>query len=298
MAKVLLAGVAVLDFLFQMEAFPRTAEKYRADSASIVGGGNAANAAVAVARLGGDAQLISRLGDDVIAGLIIDGLAIDGVDTSLMRRFERRRSSFSSIYIDAGGERQIMNFRDNALTMDADWLTDILPTDCDAVLADTRWPQGAKAVMDHARKLGIPGIMDAEAPVMEAESAIHAASHIAFSAQGVREFTGLQDVSEAALKAAHMLPGQVLVTDGENGTVSVHDETIHHYPARQITVVDTLGAGDVWHGAFALALAKGWAEDRAVPYANAAASLKCTRPGGRDGAPTADELNHFREETE
>ncbi|MEM9732806.1 MAG: PfkB family carbohydrate kinase [Pseudomonadota bacterium] len=294
--KVLLAGVAVLDFVFRMEAFPRTAEKYRADGADIVGGGNAANAAVAVARLGGHAQLISRLGDDTVATLIQDGLVADGVDTSLMRRFTGRRSSFSSIYIDATGERQIMNYRDNALTMDADWLADILPDDCGAVLADTRWPQGAKAVMDHAKRLGVPGIMDAEAPVREAEEAIHAASHVAFSAQGVREFTGLENVEEAALKAATMLPGQVLVTDGEHGTVSVHHGKIIHTPARKITVVDSLGAGDVWHGAFALALAKGWAEERAVPYANAAASLKCTRPGGRNGAPTADELAAFLEE--
>jgi len=296
MAKVLVAGVAVLDFVFQMQEMPRTAEKYRADGAAIVGGGNAANAAVAIARLGGDARLAARLGDDEIAGLILDGLKTEGVKTDAVQRFPGRRSSFSSIYVDAAGERQIMNFRDMSITMDAAWLTEMDHSGIGAALADTRWPQGAAAAMDAARAHGVPGIMDAEAPVREAIEGVEKASHIAFSAQGATDFTGKADAEEAALAASKMLDGMVLVTDGPNGTVRIENGNAIWTPCPTVTVVDTLGAGDVWHGAFALQLAEGVALDAAIRFANSAASLKCSRPGGRDGAPSRGETLAFMEE--
>ena len=219
MSTILVAGVAVLDFVFHMEEFPRRAEKYRADAAVISGGGNAANAAVAIARLNGQAHLASRLGSDEIADMILSGLARESVHTGLVQQYAERRSSFSSIYIDGHGERQIMNFRDTDLPWHANWIADNYPTNMTAALADTRWPDGALAAMELARQQGVPGIMDAEAPVLEAEAAIQAASHVAFSAQGAVDFTGLDNIDQAALKADQLLPGRVLITDGEHGVV-------------------------------------------------------------------------------
>jgi len=293
MTGVLIAGVAVLDFVFHMEQFPKIAEKYRATGAAISGGGNAANAAVAISRLNGNAKLAARLGDDEIADLIIAGLQRESVDTDLTKRFAKHRSSFSSIYIDATGERQIMNYRDTDLSMDAQWLKDQAPTDIKGTLADTRWPQGALVAMQIAKERGLPGVMDAEAPVMEAIDAVKAASHVAFSAQGAVDFTGETDIEKAALLADTRLDGTVIITDGENGVVMVKDGQPQWFKAFAIQPVDTLGAGDVWHGAFALALAEGQSEADAIMFASAAAALKCTRMGGRDGAPNRDETLEF-----
>ena len=80
------------------------------------------------------------------------------------------------------------------------------------------------------------------------------------------------------------------VTDGAEGVLMADGSRL---PARQVQVVDTLGAGDVWHGAFALRLAEGSAEGEAVAFANAAAALKCTRAGGRLGTPSRDETERF-----
>ena len=296
MNSVLVVGVAVLDFVFQMAEFPRTAEKYRADGASISGGGNAANSSVAIARLGGTAHLAARLGDDQIADLILTGLAAEGVDTQLTRRFPNKRSSFSSIYIDGQGERQIMNFRDNTLSMNADWLREAVPESIGATLGDTRWPNGARAAMQIARERGVAGIIDAESPVHEAEEALLLASHVAFSAQGASDYTGETDFRNAAKAADQKLPGTVLVTDGANGVVMVKDGELSHFPAFDSEVVDTLGAGDVWHGVFAWAMAHGRNEIDAIRLSSAAAALKCSRPGGRDGAPSLKEVHLFIEE--
>lgn len=293
MSRILVAGVAVLDFVFHMKSFPRLAEKYRADGASISGGGNAANAAVAISRLDGSAHLASRLGNDQIADMIIADLENEGVGTRLIKRHEDNRSSFSSIYIDEAGERQIMNYRDPDLPVQADWPDDQIPDRLGATLADTRWPDGALAAMKLAKRFGIPGVMDAEAPVHEAEQAVMEASHVAFSAQGVQDFTDESDIETAAVMADGLVPGTVLVTDGENGVVSVTNGKPHWTPAFPINAIDTLGAGDVWHGAFALALGEGKSQAQAVEFASAAAAIKCGRIGGRDGAPNRAEVNQF-----
>ena len=140
-----------------------------------------------------------------------------------------------------------------------------------------------------------PGVLDAEAPVAEAAEALPLASHIAFSAQGLHDYTGETGLKPGLEQAARRTGSWVCVTDGAAGTTWLDGETFHHCPAFPVEVVDTLGAGDVWHGAFALALAEGQDEAAAVRFASAAAALKCTQPGGRAGAPDRAAVLRFLE---
>ena len=295
MVKVLVVGVAVLDFIFDVETFPTSPDKYRALDARIVNGGNAANASIAISRLGGEAVLCARTGTDVVSDVIVSGLKSQGVDCSCVRQFDDNRASFSSIYIDPSGERQIVNYRDNSLTKSADWLAELVPDDVDIVLSETRWPEGAKFAMQLARDRGIPGIMDGEVPVFEGEEAIRLASHVAFSANAVMQFTGRETVEEAVLSAGKVLEGMVFATDGERGVFWDEDGKVRNSSSFPVTPVDTLGAGDVWHGAFALKLGSSEPLENTVRYASAAAALKCERVGGGSGAPTADEVATFLE---
>ncbi|WP_157016179.1 PfkB family carbohydrate kinase [Mesorhizobium xinjiangense] len=293
MKTVLAVGVAVIDFVMSVDAFPRTAEKLRAKDAAIVGGGCAANAAVAVARLGGRAMLAARLGRDEIGDLIASGLDREGVDCALVRRLEDGRSSFSSVYVDAEGERQIVNFRDMGLSFDAQWLAESLPDHFDAALADTRWPQGAAVAMQAARARGVAGILDAEPSVHEAEDAVALASHIAFSAAGLRTFCGVDDPHEGLRRARARTSAWVAYTDGAKGAFYLEGDALRHVPSFPVEVVDSLGAGDVWHGAFTLAMAEGRGEAAAMRFANAVAAIKCTRFGGRLGTPDRRETEEF-----
>jgi len=296
MKTVVVGGVAVVDFVFQLDELPRRAEKYRARDAQMVGGGGAANAAVAVARLGGNALLATRLGDDVIADLILADLQREGVDCSLARRFAGKRSSFSSVFVDRSGERQIVNYRDMGISFDADWLGEGLPAHFDAALADTRWPQGGPALLNAARKRGVPAVADAEAPVHEAIETLRAATHIAFSRQGLRDFCGHDDVAGGLAEAGETFGVWVCVTDGAGAVVYRANGAFGSVAAYPVEPVDTLGAGDVWHGAFALCLAEGRAEAEAIRFANAVAAIKCTRFGGRAGTPKRQEAESFLRE--
>jgi len=292
MARVLVIGVAVVDFIFQMDTLPNDARKYRATQADIVGGGCAANAAVAVARLGGYAMLGARLGADPLGDLILSDLRSEGVDTGLVQQTCGARSSFSSVYVDAQGERQIMNFRGAELSMKTGWIKDV--QEIDAVLADTRWTDGAIAALRLARERGVPGIVDAEAPMDH--SVLNAASHIAFSRDGLTSFVPDSDLRTALQTAAAKLDAWMCVTDGENGVLFTGPDGVEHVPAFAVDAKDTLGAGDVWHGAFALALGEGRDALAGIRFANAAAAIKCTKFGGRKGTPTRAELEAFLKE--
>lgn len=292
MAEVLVIGVAVADFVFGVETLPDRAAKYRAKRAEVVGGGCGANAAVAIARLGGTARLAARLGDDAIGEMIVADLTAERVDTGLVQRTPGARSSYSSVYVDAKGERQIMNFRGEGLTEDIGWLANA-PRPA-AVLADTRWTGGAARALELAREWQVPGVVDAEAP-MDME-VLDRASHVAFSRDGLMSFVGEAELAEALTRAARRLPGWVCVTDGAAGTLYADGGRIAHAPAYPVEVRDTLGAGDIWHGAFALALAERQDEPRAVRFANAAAALKCTTFGGRKGCPGRAAVEELIEE--
>ena len=292
MTTVLCVGAAVVDFVFYLDQFPDKPEKYRAKSAKIVGGGCAANAAVAVARLSGKALLGARLGDDSIGDLIIADLVAEGVDTENITRTRGAHSSYSSIYVDDAGERQIVNYRGKGLVLDTDWFDDI--PQLDAVLADTRRVEAGIAAMEIARARGVPGIVDGEAPVDP--SILGPASHAAFSLQGLQALVPDQPPTAALTEVATTFECWACVTDGSNGVWYTAGDTVQHVPAFQVDVKDTLGAGDVWHGAFALALAEGADEAGAIDIANAAAALKCMTYGGRNGAPTRLQLNDFLKE--
>ncbi|RMD91389.1 MAG: sugar kinase [Alphaproteobacteria bacterium] len=291
-AEVLVVGIAVLDVILSLPELPREAAKYRAEAGELALGGCAANAAVAAARLGGRAWLASRLGDDAVGDLILRALGAEGVETALVQRRAGARSPFSSVLVDGSGERQIVNFRGEGLGADPGWSAHVPPVG--AVLADTRWTEGAAAALRLARARGIPGVLDGEPPI--APELLDLASHVAFSRAGLGSLSARPDPAEALAEAMTGRSAWACVTDGARGVHILAGGEVAHVSGFAVEVRDTLGAGDVWHGAFALRLAEGAGEREAVRFANAAAAIKCTRFGGGRGAPVRAETEEFLRE--
>lgn len=296
MATVISLGVAVQDFVFSVDEIPTEARKYRAKDLAVVGGGCAATAAVAVARLGGDCHLISRLGNDMTADIIVGDLESDNVNCAGVKRFDGYKSPLSSIMVDQTGERLIMGFRDYTMPTDPGFVADYFGAP-DAVLADSRWAEGAVRLFELAAEKQIPAVLDGEMPFGEPErEAARLATHPVFSAQGLRDYANQPDVLTGVLAASALREGRwTAVTDGPNGVYVAHNGMLNRLPGHQMDVVDTLGAGDVWHGAFALALAEGKDEKQSMIFASGAAALKCTQFGGRKGTPSRDILDNFLE---
>lgn len=288
-------GLAVLDFVFGIEVRPDRGRKAFADSMTVIGGGPAATAAAAVARLGARASFIGQVGEDVIGDLIVEDLSQWGVDTRRVRRHPSASSPVSTITVEADGERTIINHTDPRLLEATDRITDSDLSGADAVLGDLLWPAGALSAMKVARDLGIPAVLDFDhvrsTPTREA---LTAPTHIVFSAPALAEMSGQSDPSRGLQTAAAQTDSWIAVTLGGAGVLWIDDRgEIRRFPAFKVDVADTLGAGDVFHGAFALALAEGRPIEDVILRASATAALKCTRFGGRAGIPTAEEVDRF-----
>lgn len=292
MTSVFVLGLATADFMFSVATMPTRPEKYRADGCTIVGGGCAANAAVTIARLGGAPRLAARIGDDVTGDIIAGELQGEGVDLTHLHRDPGGRSSCSSVLVDAQGERQIVNFRGAGLVEGTGWLTDV--PRARAVLTDSRWREGALFALKLAREWGVPGILDAEPPTDP--DLARAASHVAFSRGGLDRFAGTDDIADGLRRARRLTGAFLAVTNGADGCYWLDGDRVGHLPAPTVDPVDTLGAGDAWHGALALQLARGMGEVPAMAFANAVGALATTGFGGRAGSPTQARLDTFLKE--
>lgn len=292
---VFCVGIATLDYVYGLDAIPTSAEKYRAGDLSVVGGGLAANASVAVARLGGKSWLATRLGDDLTGNAIVAELAEEGVRVEHCRQFPGLRSPVSAILVDQQGERLVVSYAEPTMPTDPSWLPAALPDGAGAVLGDTRWDDGAAALFRVARAAGLPAVLDGDRAPAHPD-VLRLASHIAFSEQGIAEVTGLGDPQAALMKLGATADNWIAVTMGAEGVIFFENGAIRHVPGFPVKAVDTLAAGDVWHGAFALALAEGQDEVQSIRFASATAALKCTRFGGRKGAPARGEVAQFLRE--
>ncbi|GGK24645.1 PfkB family carbohydrate kinase [Salinarimonas ramus] len=291
--RILSVGIATLDHVYKVAEMPTRAEKYRAQGFTTTTGGTAANAAIAMTRLGADATLFARLGEDWAGAEIVDRLTREGVDCSRVRRLHGFPSPISAIVVDAIGERLVVSHADPAMPREADWLPDALPEGTRAVLGDTRWQEGTAHLFRLARAAGVPAVLDADRDPTLAPEVLSLATHVAFSMQGLRDITGHTD-ARAALEAYRPpVPSWIAVTNGGEGLFWWSGERVEHMRAFDVPVVDTLAAGDIWHGAFTVRLAEGADEVEAARFASAAAAIKCTRFGGRDGAPTREEVEAF-----
>lgn len=290
-AKVICLGVATLDQIFRVDHIPPAPAKLRATEFIVTGGGMAANAAVAVQRLGGDAQYWGRVGDDDVGDQIIRLLKLEHVNVDHVHRLAGSRSKTAAILVDARGERLVCSAPSQGYPPDTSWLPLDEVKRADAVHADSRWKPGAIALFDAACAANIPSVFDADAgDPKEVLTISHRATHSAFS-EPMLTSLGWGPPRIALRRAFGGNNVMCGVTLGERGMMWFDGAAVRHLPARAIKSIDTLAAGDTWHGALALALAERQPLQQALQFATAAASIKCSRFGGRVGIPNRAETD-------
>lgn len=291
MRRIIVIGHAALDHVYRIAAFPAKPGKVRALEHVEAGGGMAANAAATIGRLGGSVELWSRIGDDPAGASIRAFLEADRVDTTYVRAFPGRRSSTSAVIVDSRGERLIVGERDHAMSMEVAWLPLERIADAAVVVSDGRWLEATEAAFARARAAGVPTVLDADPGGGGAlAQQIAGADYAILSAAALEELAGVgEDLARLAAVRA-LGPRHAGVTQGSAGYTWLGRDGSGHQPAFPATVVDTTGAGDAFHGAFALALAEGRDEAACARFAAAVAALKCRRLGARAGLPTPAEV--------
>lgn len=281
-------GVACLDYLFV--APPVASGGYAPLRAYLVqGGGLVGSALVAAARLGARAQIWTWVGDDPVGEQVLTGLRDEGVDTTHAEVVPGVRTPVSFIQVEERtGERTIFY---------SDWFEVPEPLvaracdrslSCDALLVDSLWPAAGRAAAEQARRAGRPVVSDfcPRPELAELTRLVTAlvvprgcADHLAPGLPRDQQLGRLRELG----------PELVAITAGEEGCDYLAGDALGRQPAFSVPVVDTTGAGDVFHGAIAYALARGWPAAQAVEFASAAAALSCRALGGRTAAPTLDE---------
>lgn len=286
---VLCVGALSLDTIFRFDTLPAGPGKYLPEVTHRVVQGMATAQAATIVRLGGRARLWATCGTDAIGDRMKHDLDQAGIDLSALRRLDGAQSGFSSIFMDRQGERIIVPSYDRAISSPPQ--TPAPMQGVSVVSVDVRWPDAAIAALRAARERGIPGVLDVERMRYETLiTLLPLATHIIASEEGVRQIMPGRHHDPAemitALKGLSQGNAFVAATVGERGVYWDGG----HIPAHQVAAIDTLAAGDVFHGAFAFGLAEGWDIERNLRFASAAAAIKCTRFGGRLGAPTRAEV--------
>lgn len=294
--RLLMVGMSCLDQFWQVESFPPVHSRTPARAYRTQGGGPAATAAVTAARLGAEVTLWSLHGDDANGKALMGELERYGVDVSAVRAVAGAITPVSAVLGTPGGERYIFPYRDAKLAaLGSDWDVRGLET-FNCVLADTRYHRLSERALREAGRQGVPSVGDfgdaAEWPLARY------VSHLIASEECARAVAGdAWDAErlEPALALVRQFEGQAVgVTLGEKGFVYDAGAGICQTPAYAVAVADTTGAGDVFHGAYAYALAAGWDAGERARFASAAAALSC-RGVGREAIPTLDEVLSFLE---
>lgn len=277
--------------IFRVATVPALPAKVLADRMCRIGDGMAISAACAFVRLGGRATAWARVGDDSEGMFIRESLAAEGIDVSGIRSVPAGISSQAAVIVDGSGERLVVPYHDPDLDPSADWLPLGTLAGVGMVLCDVRWPEGAEVALRVARSQGIPTMIDGDvAPADTLRRLVPLADYAVFSDAGLLAFTGMRDVACALRAVAATHPGHVGASCGREGYFWVEHDTVLHQPAPAVAAVDTLAAGDVFHGALALAILEMRELAASIRFACVAATLKCGRFGGRLGCPTRAEV--------
>jgi sulfofructose kinase len=271
MTRIVCLGAAAIARVFHVDAIPSTPIKVQARDHSERCGGGAATAAVAIAALGHEAVYWGRLGEDAIAARLLAMLARHGVDARAVRRLPGGKSPTAAIIVDRDGGRLQAEFRGAGLDDDPSWLPLHELDRADALLVDTCWRDGAIAALEAARARGLPSVLDAGPgdPAILAALAARA-DHMIFASTALRRFTGLDDPESALRAAQRHTRGIVGVTMGARGVCWLEDGVMHHQPPVAVVAPDTTDPGDMFHGAYALAIARNRGQQKSGSACNSA----------------------------
>jgi sulfofructose kinase len=295
--RILCAGIIVLDEVFRVDEFPQADGKVQATGFFVVNGGCAANAAVAVARLGGRAALAGPMGGpagrDANGDRVLEALKREHVDTGYCQRVDGLSTALSAIFLNPRGDRTIVTYRDERIATTVPTDPKAVVAASDAVLIDNRYPDFVQPICEAARVRGVPVVLDGDRPTIEDDPLFRIASHIIFSAECLRLTTGLADLGAGLERIARNTDAFLAVSNGPDAIVYRDHGALCALPVFKVAAVDTLGAGDAFHGGFVLALAEGRGEVEALRFGAAVAGIKCTRLGGSTGAPTRAEVDAY-----
>lgn len=286
-------GLNAIDVLIPLPEFPARGSKHWYQGDSLMPGGQAASTAIACQTWGLKTRYIGKVGDDDGGRLHQTTFAKAGVDAKLIKSAEGA-SPQSLILVDAGGERTVLCRRDDRVQLRPEDLKREWIVDAAALHLDGCEIEAATLASRWAREAGIPVIADIDETYPGIDELISHVDYLIVSRDFPVRLTGEQDL-EAALRLIMTRYGCKLTaaTLGSDGVIAWDGSRFYVRAAYRVPVVDTTGAGDIFHAGFIYALAQGWSIERQLDYACAAAALNCMYAGARGGIQTVQAVENL-----
>lgn len=289
-------GYCSIDYLSIVPHIP-VDDKVEIIRSLIQGGGPAATAIAAAARLGAETAFMSVVGDDESGRKIIDGLAAEGINTSAIMVRKNSESPTAFCWIEQqSGKRSIAWTKGNTVPLAPEELDSDLIKASKVLHLDGHQTQAAIAAAKIARQNGVVVSIDAGTIVPGIDELLAFSDIIIASEKFATRYTGESSLEKAAEKLFHKDCRFSAVTAGIAGSVGFDGKNIIRCPAFKVDVVDTTGAGDVFHGAFAYKYSVGGTWLECMRFSSAVSALKCTKFGGRTGIPDLKTVEKFLEE--
>jgi len=285
---VLVIGRSCLDYIAVVNQFPGENQKLPLEFRLIEGGGQGGTSSCCISRLGGRVAYVGKLGDDDEGRYCLKRLEDFGVTTEFIELVSKGKTPVAYVFITAGsGARSIIYERNTLPKIKIDATLEKLVKKTGVVLIDPEVTYLGGQLKNIAGS-NVKVIYDSERWRAGIEEIMNTADYFVPSAEFLAaDELQLHNMSfnQRILKLNEMVAGSLIVTRGEKGAYYIVNNILYHVAVPEVTAVDTVGAGDNFHAAFALALAKGFDLHDAVKFSVAVASLSCREYGGRNGVP-------------
>jgi sulfofructose kinase len=287
-------GLNSIDFLTLVPEFPASNSKMEILRFATSGGGQVATAMVALSRWDVKTRYIGKVGSDEFGRLSLESIRQEGVDISFVTTEPDTPNQLGMIMVEAAsGDRTILWKRDDRLMyrvgelikeeVCAGKLLHLDGHDIRATIQAARW----------AREKGIPTVIDIDKVEPLTPELIKEIDFVITSSRFPSLFTGISDREKALTELQRHTRGFLCTTLGPEGAMALVDREVIYVAGFKVDVVDTTGAGDVFHGGFIYGLLQNWEVTEILRFANAVASLKCRDLGGRRAIPSLDEAYRF-----
>jgi ribokinase len=300
MPRVLVIGSANMDFTVAVPRLPAEGETVTGGSFYVSHGGKGANQAVAARRLGGDVRFVGCVGQDSQGDQVVDQLAAEGIPTDGVIRTEAA-TGVALITVDREGRNQIAVASGANLELLPDLAkmhASLMPW-AKALLLQLEIPvPSVQWALATAREHGVLSILNPAPAQPLPDTLLSLVDCLTPNANEAEVLTGIAVTApdSASRAAQHLLARgvrRVIVTLGAKGVLYCDGKSALHFPAFPVDAVDTTGAGDAFNGALAVGLAAGGTWEEALPLANAAAALACTKRGAQTSFPRRADVEAF-----
>ncbi len=296
--RVIGIGACTFDILFRTEEMPRSSETILADAFSMQLGGPAVVTLCGLSKLGIETEFLGKIGDDhFVSDQLVAWMKENRIETDRLRRHTNGLSRVVLVLVDRRSGSRSFVFRPDSFELTADDPILEFPLECGLLVIDEANPLALRAAQN-VKESGVEVFYCGGWYRGDMECLFQNIDFFVVSTEFFASWDRLDDTT-------HDLPmlfskGSFafgIITMGEDGCIVISNDSTFHFPAFEVEVVDTTGAGDAFCAGVAFAYMHRWPLLDLVRFASACAALNCMSLGGSAGLPTLDEVEEFLEKS-